>query len=125
MCRPPGNRDPLPAEIENCQGYLLRQIELDRAARDLHAGQLRDEAAARRPDRHHAPARPARGAPRSAAATCGLYPLFHPAAALYTPANVEMLRADFARIPALLAPPEPEPEPERVAEEAELQLGLF
>ena len=32
-----------------------------------------------------------------------LYPLFHPAAALYTPANVEVLRADFARIPELLA----------------------
>jgi DNA polymerase len=53
-----------------------------------------------------------------------LYPLFHPAAALYTPSNVEVLRADFARIPDLLAlepPPqpravEPVPEPERVAE---------
>ena len=27
-CRPPGNRDPLPVEIENCQDYLLRQVEL-------------------------------------------------------------------------------------------------
>jgi len=27
-CRPPGNRDPQPAEIDNCQGWLLRQIEL-------------------------------------------------------------------------------------------------
>ena len=25
-CRPPGNRDPLPAEIESCQGYLYDQI---------------------------------------------------------------------------------------------------
>ena len=25
-CRPPGNRDPLPIEIENCQDYLLRQV---------------------------------------------------------------------------------------------------
>ena len=44
-----------------------------------------------------------------------LYPLFHPAAALYTPANVEVLRADFARIPELVAlgpPPQPEPEVE-------------
>jgi DNA polymerase len=32
-----------------------------------------------------------------------LMPLFHPAAALYTPSNVEVLRADFARIPELLA----------------------
>src|SRR5271155_3770247 len=27
-CRPPGNRDPLPVEIENCQDYLHRQVEL-------------------------------------------------------------------------------------------------
>src|SRR5215469_11715627 len=27
-CRPPGNRDPLPVEIDNCQDYLLRQVEL-------------------------------------------------------------------------------------------------
>src|SRR3954467_12733101 len=27
-CRPPGNRDPLPQEIENCQEYLYRQLEL-------------------------------------------------------------------------------------------------
>ena len=28
QCRPPGNRDPLPIEIENCQEYLFRKIEL-------------------------------------------------------------------------------------------------
>jgi DNA polymerase len=27
-CRPPGNRDPLPVEIDNCQEYLMRQVEL-------------------------------------------------------------------------------------------------
>src|SRR5438067_7560777 len=27
-CRPPGNRDPLPQEIDACQGYLFRQLEL-------------------------------------------------------------------------------------------------
>ena len=32
-----------------------------------------------------------------------LYPLYHPAAALYTPATLEALRADFHRIPELLA----------------------
>src|SRR5207248_5618900 len=29
-CRPPGNRDPLPEEIEACEGHLFRQIELIR-----------------------------------------------------------------------------------------------
>ena len=27
-CRPPGNRDPLPQEIDNCRQYLFRQLEL-------------------------------------------------------------------------------------------------
>ena len=27
-CRPPGNRDPLPVEIDNCREYLLAQLEL-------------------------------------------------------------------------------------------------
>src|SRR3954467_4542395 len=27
-CRPPGNRDPLPEEIEECKPYLMRQIQL-------------------------------------------------------------------------------------------------
>ena len=30
MCRPPGNRDPLPQEIDNCQDYLFRKLELIR-----------------------------------------------------------------------------------------------
>ena len=31
-CRPPGNRDPLPEEIETCRPYLERQIEFVRPA---------------------------------------------------------------------------------------------
>jgi DNA polymerase len=72
-----------------------------------------------------------------------LYPLFHPAAALYTPAMLATLREDFGRIPELLERPAPEqpepvvePEPEPVIEEPDLvlvppedpgdeQLGLF
>jgi DNA polymerase len=41
-----------------------------------------------------------------------LYPLYHPAAALYTRSLLETLREDVARLPALLAmdpPPQPEP----------------
>jgi DNA polymerase len=73
-----------------------------------------------------------------------LYPIYHPAAALYTPAMLETLRTDFRRLPELLAldpPPQPEPEEaELVVPEPELvhaaaepahepppdaQLGLF
>src|SRR3954447_4429498 len=27
-CRPPGNRDPLPQEIDSCQDYLFRKLDL-------------------------------------------------------------------------------------------------
>ncbi len=58
-----------------------------------------------------------------------LYPIFHPAAALYTPRMLQVLEADFARIPALLgrsvapappAVPVPVPVPQQPT-----QLGLF
>ena len=55
-----------------------------------------------------------------------LYPLFHPAAALYTPANVEVLRRDFARharsswrCPSPSSPPRPSPVPEPASPEPE------
>ena len=60
-----------------------------------------------------------------------LYPLYHPAAALYTPAMLKVLESDFARLPELLgrelAPPVPPPEPvlAAVAPQHEVQLGLF
>jgi DNA polymerase len=55
-----------------------------------------------------------------------LYPIFHPAAALYTPRMLAVLQEDFARIPELLGravSPPPEPEPVAVAQPE--QLGLF
>jgi len=40
-----------------------------------------------------------------------LYPIFHPAAALYTPRMLETLREDFMRLPELLALGAPEQPP--------------
>jgi DNA polymerase len=56
-----------------------------------------------------------------------LYPLYHPAAALYTPAMLQVLQQDFARIPELIGRVVeiPELEPEPVALEPAVQLGLF
>jgi DNA polymerase len=60
-----------------------------------------------------------------------LYPLYHPAAALYTPRMLDVLRSDFRRIPELLGravapPPEPEPVPLAAAPAPQpVQLGLF
>ena len=59
-----------------------------------------------------------------------LFPLYHPAAALYTPAMLKVLEADFARLPGLMcateaAPLEAVPEPEPAVEAPAEQLGLF
>ena len=152
-CRPPGNRDPHPEEIENCQEYLLRQIELIEPRVICTLGNFATKLLRGDPTgitRLHG---------REEVRTFGtravrLYPIFHPAAALYTPANVDVLRTDFARLPELLAmapPPQPgqeeepwperepwpEPEPERAPESAvppleavavavdDRQMGLF
>ena len=61
-CRPPGNRDPQPDEIEACESHLFRQIELIQPTLVATLGQLRDEAPLRQADRDHArPRRPAAG----------------------------------------------------------------
>jgi DNA polymerase len=58
-----------------------------------------------------------------------LYPLYHPAAALYTPRMLEVLQNDFRRLPELLGravEPEPAPEPAlQPPAEPAVQLGLF
>jgi DNA polymerase len=50
-----------------------------------------------------------------------LYPIYHPAAALYTPRILETLREDFARLPELLALPAPEQPSEMEIPELETQ----
>ena len=63
-----------------------------------------------------------------------LYPIFHPAAALYTRSMLQVLEEDFSRIPELLGrpalPPPPPAAPLYVPEpvaaiEHPTQLGLF
>jgi uracil-DNA glycosylase family 4 len=137
-CRPPGNRDPHPAEIEACEGYLLRQVELIEPRVICTLGNFATKLLRADPagiTRLHGRDEVRLIGPRAVR----LYPIFHPAAALYTPANVEVLRADFARLPELLAlapptqpgeeEPVPEPEapeePELVASVEDRQMGLF
>jgi uracil-DNA glycosylase family 4 len=109
-CRPPGNRDPLPVEIENCQEYLLRQVELIQPTVICTLGNFSTKLLRADPTgitRLH-------GQPevlRLGARAVRLYPIYHPAAALYTPRLLETLREDFSRLPELLAlgPPEQPP----------------
>jgi uracil-DNA glycosylase len=116
-CRPPGNRDPEPGEIENCRPYLRRQVELieprvictlgnfaTKLLRDDPAGITRIHG---RAEVRLIGSRPVR-----------IFPIFHPAAALYTRSMLDTLREDFSRLPALLAlePPTvdaPEPPADR------------
>ena len=65
--RPPGNRDPQPEEIAGLRALPLGAGAADRAEGGLHAGQFRDQAADRQPDRDHARARRRRRSTSSAA----------------------------------------------------------
>lgn len=122
-CRPPGNRDPLPVEIENCSPYLMQQVELIEPRVICTLGNFATKLLRGEPTgitRLHGQAE-IRVVGRRAVR---LYPLFHPAAALYTRSLLETLRADFARLPGLLALPPPEQprpaEPEPAVPEPEV-----
>jgi len=121
-CRPPDNRDPHPNEIAACSEYLMRQVELIEPIVICTLGNFSTKLLRGDPtgiSRLHGVEQPLTIGRR----TVRLYPLYHPAAALYTPSMLETLRADFQRIPELLAagPPEQPPvaEPPDVAETLE------
>ena len=99
--RPPNNRDPRPEEIAACQPYLLRQVELiaPRVVCTLgnFATKLLSGSQTGITRVHGIPQRTSIGSRQ-----LYLYPIFHPAAALYTPSMLETLRADFLRLPELL-----------------------
>ncbi|MDF2752574.1 MAG: uracil-DNA glycosylase [Gaiellaceae bacterium] len=126
-CRPPGNRDPQPDEIESCEPHLFRQIELIQPRVVATLGNFATKLLSGKPTgitRVHG---------QEQEVTLGgnrvlLYPLYHPAAALYTPAMLNVLQEDFRRIPELMGReevPELEPEPVLAAAEPAVQLGLF
>ncbi|MFH1151437.1 MAG: uracil-DNA glycosylase [Actinomycetota bacterium] len=116
-CRPPGNRDPLPLEIETCNPFLAAQIRIIRPRIVCELGRIA--------------AGVMMGWPLQMTKVHGTrvdgpgyfnVPVFHPAAALRTPSTMELLRQDFTNLRSYLdetdeppRPPEPEPE----------QLGLF
>src|SRR5438067_986661 len=131
-CRPPGNRDPQPDEIEACESHLFHQIELIEPKVVATLGNFATKLLSGRPlgiTRVHGQEQEVTLGARRVL----LYPIYHPAAALYTPAMLKVLESDFARIPSLLhgeldppmrpAPLVPEPVPVVAAEP--VQLGLF
>jgi uracil-DNA glycosylase family 4 len=101
-CRPPGNRDPQAGEIEACESHLFKQIELIQPKLVATLGNFATKLLSGRPlgiTKVHG---------QEHEVTLGgnrvlLYPIYHPAAALYTRSMLAVLEEDFTRIPALLA----------------------
>jgi uracil-DNA glycosylase len=128
-CRPPGNRDPLPEEIADCEPHLFRQIELIEPKLVATLGNFATKLLSGKPagiTRAHGHEQEVTLGTRKVS----LYPIYHPAAALYTPSMLKVLEEDFARIPALLdrmlePMPVVEPEPTLDREPEPVQLGLF
>ncbi len=108
LCRPPGNRDPQPDEIDTCKPYLHRKIELiepkvvctlgNFATKLLTRSQRGITGVRGRPQVHELGGRAVR-----------VLPLYHPAAALRSTRTLEELREDFAKLAALLDEPAPVP----------------
>src|SRR5579884_1595790 len=109
-CRPPDNRDPHPNEIAACSDYLRRQVTLIEPTVICTLGNFSTKLL--RGDTTGISRLHGRDEVRIIGhRAVRLYPLYHPAAALYTPSMLETLRGDFQRIPDLLAqgpPPQPE-----------------
>jgi uracil-DNA glycosylase family 4 len=117
-CRPPGNRDPQPAEIEACRSYLDKQIDLIRPRLIVTLGRFSMQ-------RYFPGASISRihGQPKRVGNVI-YYPMFHPAAALHQPRWRSLLEEDILKIPDLLAKLEDIEEVEPEITQAE-QLSLF
>lgn len=95
-CRPPGNRDPMPVEIEACSGYLSEQLELISPLVVVTLGRF---SMARffpneRISRIH-------GRPRKVGDRYYV-PMYHPAAALHQQNLRTIIMHDFRQLPAII-----------------------
>jgi uracil-DNA glycosylase len=117
-CRPPGNRDPMPDEIEACRPYLDGTIDLVRPRIIVTLGNFATRVIL---DRAVSISR-VRGQ-RFAVDGRDVIPTFHPAAVLHgggeAGPQMTALRTDFQTIRAVLD------EPRQVTVPPEEQLGLF
>jgi DNA polymerase len=141
-CRPPGNRDPHPDEMEACRPFLRRQLEVLDPALVVTLGRFSLETfrPGDRISRAHGTTRPldpADGAPGAVG-----YAMYHPAAALRQASLGTTMQRDMAGIPEALigarqargaapvgvAPPAPDPGPAPGGSGPSVpgdQLGLF
>jgi DNA polymerase len=96
-CRPPGNRDPLAGEIETCTPFLSQQVRLVSPTVIATLGNFATKYIL--------------GTDRSITSLRGrlflvddhqVVPIFHPAAALYSPDKKQVLFDDFRRLKAVI-----------------------
>src|SRR5215218_1011930 len=95
-CRPPGNRDPQPDEIESCEPHLWKQIEIIQPSVIAMLGNFATKLLSGKPTgitRVHAQQQSTTRAGNKVL----LYPLYPPAAARYTHAMLKILEEDFSR----------------------------
>lgn len=115
-CRPPGNRDPLPAEIQACRKWLDRQIEIIQPRIIITLG--RYSLARYFPNESiskiHGKAR------KEGKVVC--YPMYHPAAALHQGSLRQIIEADMLRIPEILQQAESMAEAPAAAQQLRLTL---
>jgi len=110
-CRPPGNRNPTPLEIETCKPWLFEQIRLIRPRVVATLGNFSTKLLSGDPTgitKVH-------GRPqlkRLGSRDVNLFPLFHPAAALRATGTKQLLAADLAALPELLSKEVPDTGPE-------------
>ena len=114
-CRPQGNRDPLPVEIQNCRKWLERQIELIHPKMIVTLGRYSMEMffPGKSIGKIHGTAKKQDDVI--------YYAMYHPAAALHQQSLRQAIEADMLRIPALLAQAESISE----AKQQPRQLGMF
>ena len=95
-CRPPGNRDPEPNEIDACSDYLERQIDLidPKVIVTLGRFSMARWFPAARISRIHGQAR--RFGKRL------IVPFYHPAAALHQPSLRRVVEEDFSKLPQFI-----------------------
>ncbi len=114
-CRPPDNREPLPAEIRACRPWLERQIALISPKMIVTLG--RYSMAMFLPDKSISKIH------GTAIKQDGViyYAMYHPAAALHQQSLRQTIQADILKIPSLLAETKAVPE----AKQEPKQLNMF
>lgn len=103
-CRPPGNRDPLPSEIETCRPWLDEQIRLIEPRVVATLGNFATKLLREDPTGitkvHGTPTESLLGGREVT-----LFPLFHPAAALRSRSVADLMRKDIALLARILERP--------------------